>query len=75
MAYLEITPAYGRDYKSKATAVADFIEGKDFRDTASGQYLSIRDLTDGSYSVIIRYGKLMKVADVTTDLRRYISKL
>lgn len=30
MAYYELTPAYGRDYKTKAVVIADFEAGKDF---------------------------------------------
>ena len=56
----ELTPAYGRDYKSKAQACTDFKAGKDFKLARTGQLCSIRDFVPGC-TVIIRYGRLMKV--------------
>lgn len=62
--HITLTPAYGRDYKSKAAVEKDFIDGKDFRicDMSSpddGRYCSIRDFKKGD-KVTIRYSKLMK---------------
>ena len=56
-----VTPAYGRDYTSKAGALADWHAGKDFRETASGQYCSARDFPAGQYRVLIRYARLAKI--------------
>lgn len=42
-----LTPAYGRDYKTKAEAEADFKAGKDFV-TSMGQYCSRRDFEIGT---------------------------
>jgi len=56
-----LTPAYGRDYKSKKACLKDFIEGKDFvyhtwyRET----YCSIKDFNSGE-EVKLRYDKLTK---------------
>lgn len=58
---LHITPAYGRDYKSKSAALADWQAGKDFRDSRTGQYLSIRDAKAHGLAVWIRYDKLRKI--------------
>ena len=50
---MTLTPAYGRDYKSRAQVVTDLNEGKDFimntfyGDGYGGGYCSIRDLKDG----------------------------
>lgn len=59
-----LTPAYGKDYKSKAEALADLALGKDFKVidivNPSGTYCSIRDLKPGE-EVKIRYDKLRKV--------------
>lgn len=57
--WLEIGPAYGRDYKSAKDAKADFLNGKDFENlsrlqTGGGTYCSIRDFAPGT-SVILRY--------------------
>lgn len=52
-----LSPAYGRDYKSAASAIADYKAGKDFRLEPSGQYCSIRDF---SGPVKIRYAKLTR---------------
>lgn len=38
-----LLPAYGRDYKSKKAAQADFDAGKDFA-TSSGPYINKADL-------------------------------
>lgn len=57
---LHVLPAYGRDYKSKSAALADWQAGKDFVDSRSGQYLSSRDRFYG-FQVWIRYDKLRKL--------------
>jgi len=54
-----LTPAYGRDYKSKAAALRDFEGGKDFMFQPHGKYCSIRDFPKGT-EVKIRYGKVRK---------------
>ena len=38
-----LLPAYGRDYKSRAAAQADFNAGKDFQ-TATGRYISRNEI-------------------------------
>ena len=65
---ITITPAYGRDYKSKKAAVADFEAGKDFvvADVTHehfGRYCNKEDLRrDGVARVNIRYKRLTMVA-------------
>jgi len=56
------TPAYGRDYKSKAAVLKDWQDGKDFRCAVTGRYLSIRDYTPGE--VWVRYKKLTQLVRV-----------
>jgi hypothetical protein len=56
---MTVTPAYGRDYKSAAKAIADWKDGKDFKLAMTGQYCSIRDGID---DVWIRYDRLTKIA-------------
>lgn len=66
MTWLTVTPAYGRDYTNKAQVLTDWNAGKDFRDTATGQYLSKRDVDkDPSLHVHVRYGKGLKIMQVT----------
>jgi hypothetical protein len=52
-------PAYGAQYRSKATAKQAFDDGKDFIDASWGApestYISIRDISAGS-EVVIKYG-------------------
>lgn len=70
MRYLTVVPAYGRDYKSKAAAVADWNEGKDFlvqdigAGSDNGRYVSKRDLEGQQVTVNIRYKRLTMVAPV-----------
>ena len=64
--YTVISPAYGRDYKSKAAAIDDFNKGLDFRYHGfdGGAYCSIRDFVPGTI-VNIRYKKLQLVVPFT----------
>lgn len=56
---LHITPAFGRDYRNKAQALADWVAGKDFILAMTGQYISKRDAENAS--VWIRYDKMRKL--------------
>ena len=58
--YTVLIPAFGRDYKSKAHVIADFVDGKDFELAREGQYTSIRDFVPGT-KVSLRYRKLAMV--------------
>jgi len=63
-----LTPAYGRDYKSKKELLADFNADLDFygRDFLRDGYINRAQLIEmGVKSVQARYGKLMKVCMVT----------
>lgn len=59
-----LTPAYGRDYKSKAEIVAALNKPEDFTANhfTGTTYCSVRDLADGEH--MIRYKKLANVAVV-----------
>lgn len=68
--WLEVGPAYGRDYKSAAAVRQDWNDGKDFMMLsvmhgvdAHGTYCSKKDFATGT-SVIVRYGKMMKTTTV-----------
>jgi hypothetical protein len=57
-----LSPAYGRDYTSKAAAQADLDAGKDFA-TPSGRYVNAADLrAAGVKTVQVRFGNLRKTA-------------
>ena len=59
-----LTPAYGRDYKSKKEVLEDFDGGKDFLFNSFDKqcYCSKEDLlNDGIESVQIRFNKSTKV--------------
>jgi len=60
---LHVTPAYGRDYKNKNEALADWFAGKDFILALTGQYVSIRDAKD--LNVSIRYARMRKLVKVS----------
>lgn len=64
--WTEVSPAYGRDYKSAAQAKTDFLEGKDFKlETIGlgGTYCSVCDFAPG-VKVNVRYARLTKVVVV-----------
>ena len=51
-----LVPAYGRDYTSRASVMADLQAGKDFRIAVSGQLINAEQLRQsGATSVAIRY--------------------
>lgn len=62
--FVEGVPAYGRDYKTAAQVKAAWSEGKDFRDAATGQYFSVRDVETFGLVVHLRYNNLRKVVSV-----------
>ena len=62
---LHVTPAYGRDYKSKAAAQKDWDEEKDFRindisHPDDGRYVN-KQQTGPNDMIMLRYGGLRKV--------------
>lgn len=68
--YTTLVPAYGRDYKSKAAVLADFLAGKDFTlCTPMGQtYCSIRDFAP-NVRVNLHYKKLTMIATVVVPAK------
>lgn len=61
---MTLTPAYGRDYESKAEVLKDFDDNKDFlaHEPGSSGYTSKTDLIKLGYKTVnIRYAKLRKV--------------
>ena len=57
-----LTPAYGRDYKSKSAIKEAFQSGVDFQ-TVSGQYCSIRDFKPGD-RIELRYALKTRVISI-----------
>jgi hypothetical protein len=58
-----LTPAYGRDYKSRAEVISAFEAGKDFNLASlfhGSGYVSRTDFQPGD-RVTLRYGQLRKV--------------
>lgn len=66
--YIEVIPAYGRDYKNKKEIVEDLTNGKDFQLTTTRQYINLPQMVEHQFRVIVRYGKLMKTADMTATV-------
>ena len=64
--YHTLTPAYGRDYTSKAKAEADLHGGKDFvlNSPQGTTYCSVRDFRKGD-TLNVRYKKQRNVASFT----------
>ena len=75
MKKVTVTPAYGRDYKSKAAVKADWDADKDFiiasfMDRWHGKPANKADLVGAGYThVELRYAKLTKliIVDVATN--------
>ena len=60
-----LTPAYGRDYRSK---MADLIAGKDFVDSYSGKLINLPQIRElGMRQINVRYGQLRKVAVINLE--------
>lgn len=65
MSWLEVIPAYGRDYKSAKDVKADWNAYKDFRDPWTGGYINKAQADkDSQLRVNVRYAKLQKVVTV-----------
>ena len=64
MNYIEVIPAYGRDYANQAQVKADWNAGMDFQDALTRSYVNKQDATALGLKVIIRYARLMKVVAV-----------
>lgn len=70
---MTLTPAYGRDYKSKKEVLEDFNAGKDFviadiTHPYSGKPVDKKSLiVEGERQVMIRYKKLTQVAVVKLE--------
>lgn len=65
---LSLTPAYGRDYKSKKAVLADFNDNKDFVAQPQGSYINKQDIENsGGGSVSIRYQRITKQIYVHVD--------
>lgn len=66
--YITVSPAYGRDYRSKAAVLADWREGKDFVIESfgpdMGRYINRADAERAGLTVMVRYAKLTKITGV-----------
>ena len=65
---MTLLPAYGRDYKSKKLAIADFNEGQDFAVASFGflQYCSIRDAAELK-NISLRYNKQRSIVCIVEN--------
>ena len=59
--HIVVTPAYGRDYRSKRTLMTDWKAGKDFIMQPSGMAIGINDDLSDISSIEFRYSGLRKV--------------
>lgn len=65
MAYYELSPAYGRDYKNKADVTAAFNDNKDFMgDYQLGFSLVNKEQIPVGSTVMLRYARQTKVTPV-----------
>jgi hypothetical protein len=73
--YCELSPAYGRDYKTQTEAKEGFNEGKDWEgDYSLGFKLcSIRDFADGT-PVLLRYNKLKNVVSIKVGAKEKLGR-
>ncbi len=68
MSFLNVVPAYGRDYKSAKAVKADWDAGKDFQinDMSSrddGRYIN-KDDKPANVTLTVRYNRLMSVTTI-----------
>ena len=72
MTHFTLTPAYGRDYRSKAAVIADLNGNRDFITQPWGQYINLEQLVQSHASTVnVRYQRLTKVAVFTIpELRK-----
>lgn len=68
MAYITLTPAYGRDYKNKKEVLADWHNNKDFlitdmSDPYDGSYMNKEQAKKGN-TYNIRYNKLRSILPI-----------
>lgn len=61
--WLEVYPAYGRDYKTQKEVKAAWAAGEDFR-TYAGPYVNKEDAKREGYKVLVRYANQAKVCGV-----------
>jgi hypothetical protein len=63
---IELIPAYGRDYKSKADVLNAFRAGKDFEGgfQVAFRYVNVSDFAPGT-KVLLRYKGKTRVAVIT----------
>ena len=59
--YLEVIPAYGRDYNNKKDAIKDWKDGKDFIDSVTRSYVGKEYADREGLTVLIRYNRLTRV--------------
>ena len=70
---LNLQPAYGRDYKSKAALLVDWNEGKDFLECGTSRYINRSDFNkycSHITSINFRYGGMRKKLVVEYELSR-----
>lgn len=54
--FIEVMPAYGREYRTQAEVKADWYENLDFR-AYTGQYINKADAERLGYKVLVRYAQ------------------
>lgn len=65
MNWIEVEPAYGRDYKNQKDVRADWNADRDFQETATGSYINKSGAATLGLKVIVRYAKRLKVMSVS----------
>ena len=72
MHYVTVTPAYGRDYKSKREAKEAWLEGKDFQVQPSGQYCSKDSPFPKGTIIMCQYRKLTQIQEIARFQNRIL---
>lgn len=62
--WIEVVPAYGRDYRTQAAVKTAWNAGQDFQDAFSGRYVNKADAEKYGLSVAVRYDQLRKVMTI-----------
>lgn len=72
MMFINVIPAYGRDYKTKAEIIADWNSGKDFQMSSlmdGGKYIN-NSVNAPNITICVRYATLRKITSFISTAKK-----